>query len=300
MFRFIYLVTLVGLGLVQTGCREPIGSVLVYEFDVPEGLPSPEMETWEKAVDRRVNAQRKAAEVEILKNNRVQIAVYGENEAFLDHLNWRLSRRGTMEFRVLAHPSVDADLVRRAQEDVSSKTGNVRNDKGQVAAKWFPLADLSVFDREDAKRSLPDYAVTRAVDGREEALVLVTGPTATADQIKKVIYGGEEVGGLTLRYILDPHGSLALQDLTERYLPSNQTQQRHLGAILDGELWGANPIEKVHFDQGILPGTFSTERLRDLIAIYHWNQNERVPTGGILPFPMRQVSSREVPTESEQ
>lgn len=286
------------VALTLTGCREPVGTILVYEFDVPAGLPEPEMETWEKAIDRRVNAQRKAAELEVTEENQIRIAVYGERPQFLEHLDWRLSRRGTLEFRVLAHPRIDADLVQRAQEAASEQTGNVRSEEGQIVAKWVPIAEPSVFDRPDATVPFPDYTVTRTVGKQQQALVLMEGPTAMADQIKKVIYGGEDVGELTLRYMLDPPGSLALQELTENYVPSRQEELRHLGALLDAELWGANPIEKMHYDQGILPGTFSSERLRDLISVYHWNQNERVPTGGILPYPLRQVSAREVEGQS--
>ncbi len=278
--------------------RETIDTTLVYRF---EGDTKAHL--WRRALELRLNGDGRKARVRITQAGELEVGVYGQDPQRLESIRWRLSRRGLMSFRVLADPRVDQEVVELA---AASELADVTDSRGQLIARWVPIARRPDGTPRVQVESQP--VATRLRDGQKEVLLLIEDdqvfregaeryqrfPAGAVDQsnLLKVIFGGD-LKRLSLTYYLDPYGAMALQVLTELHLPTeDQPEIRSLGFVLDDELWSVQQLTESLADRGMIPGPFTSTELRNLIALYNYNHDDRLETGGTLPTPLRLVEIR--------
>lgn len=278
------------------GCRQEISDTIYYEFAPVEGDGEEEIdvEAWRRSVDHRINVDGQAARVTVTENDRYQIGVFPNKS--IERIRWRLEHQGDVEMRILAHPAVHAAIANTAR---SIDEGVVVDDKGKPLAKWVPVA---MDDTGQPWIDIPeDQAVLRSgPEGKPEVLVLIDDKNIDEQDIVKLMFSTDEEGRHAIRYYLSAPAAIEMQKLTKANLPTEgQPQVRLLGYILDGQVWSITPLKEELADSGFITGDFEPEMVRNMLAVYGYNNYDRIQPGGRLPAPLVPVMPGKKDLEEE-
>ncbi|MDR1478758.1 MAG: protein translocase subunit SecD [Planctomycetaceae bacterium] len=264
------------------------GVVLVY--DIPQTASNESkrgtdgrisMETMNQlvsAISLRVNpgGQREIS-ITPLGQTRVQVIIPHAEDAEVQRIQKVISESGALVFRIVASRAYaqDTNIISLAEPTVNSSIGEIRDTKGELMAQWFP-----VYEGEEAQFRGRQEFLTRERNGKLEVLVLCNdGEDVTGKYITDVGRGSNGVQpGVTFNF--DAAGAMKFGRLTDKNAkdPAQPQRLRHLGIILNEQIYSAPSLESRISDHGIITfgprsGKDGMETLNrdieDLIKILH-------------------------------
>lgn len=274
---------LVGL-IIANAPRREVGVLVVYEIPesvLPRMVNDQSLEMLLDTLDRRLEAGRRpAGRTRLAEDGRIEALIYRDDPQVMQRQIDRLSLVGSLEFRILAQPGKDDELIELATQ---SAERILRDDQGTALAEWIPLTDR-------AQESINAGFVTREVstDGQHQQQVLVLHDPfdVTGEYLQRASLGFFGLDGTpAIDFIFDVTGARRFGSLTQANLPDAQGNARALGIILDGWLQSAPHIHTTITDRGQITGKFTAEEAEDLADVLN---------SGALPLPIRQVSQRTV------
>ncbi len=272
------------------GCSKPVEHVLTYEFasGVDDQGEDIDPADWRRTIDHRVNVDGLISKVSVQPNGRFVIEVYANRP--VERVKWRLAQQGDLEVRILAHAQVHTKLIAQAQAEPG---GELRDASGEVIGRWVPLA----VDAEGRPWvELPDSAVARAgPDGSLEVLVAIDDKDITEQDIVKMLFSTDAQQRHAVRYYLNPAAAIRMRTLSRLNLPSeNSPQVRQVAHVLEGRIWSVQPLTEEWVDTGSIQGDFGLDLVRDLIAVYGYNNYDRIQPGGRFPAPLVLVDEQQI------
>jgi preprotein translocase subunit SecD len=220
----------------------PKGEILLYEID-PTALTQSSVDTAQltKTIDRRINSgDRNVAEVRLLADGRVEVAMLRENKDEQQEVERILSNATILEFRILANKHYDQALIERASSDPSAV--NVVNKNGELLGRWVRVNAV-------ARKGLKEYddIVLRTKKQGEvehaEVLVVQDPINVTGAYLTEAKNGFDRLGRPELSLSFNTKGGRLLQNLTSSHLPDHKIDLIYkLGIIVNDELYFAPGI----------------------------------------------------------
>ena len=171
-----------------------------------------------------------------------------------------------LEFRILANRQDHDELIRLAEK---SDETQVLDDQGKRLAWWVPVKAKEV---EKFKANLQDRIITRTVkhDGipRLEVLVVNDPHNVTDAFLRRADTNINAYGHISIRFLLSKTGGERLGKLTSENLPDERTGiKRHLGIIINGELFSAPLVLSTIKDAGLICGDFTQQEAESIVDL---------------------------------
>jgi len=252
------------------------GVILVYEVDQEKkeepgkALSSSDMEQLIAAIKKRVDPGG-VKEVTIRQYGAEQIEVIIPNvdasEAKL--IKQRISREGSLEFRILANPHDHQSLIDRARLEENARV--LTDSQNQRVAWWVPVAQGKEQNFESYIASGEAEARTRQRGDREvlEILVVQDPYNVTGNYLRSAQSSFDSrTGNPAVSFRLDAEGAARFYALTSENRPDEaQGITRKLGIILDDNLQSAPALQSAIRDEGQITGLDDQEEVRETVAV---------------------------------
>jgi len=254
------------------------GLILVYEVDQDKKiekrqLTKQEMDNLIAAVSERLN--RGGQEEIIVRNYGVEqieiIVPQVKSDQETERIKRRVSRAGTLEFRILADKDVadHAELIRLGnaldpdQHEVIDKAGN-------VLGWWRPIRpgeEKSFSGR--GYGGIQTRSVTRGDKQITEVLVENDRYDVTGGYLASAMPSHDmKTGNPSVSFRFNATGARKFGGLTGNHLPEKtQDFTYKLGIILEGELFSAPSIQSTIYERGEITGSFTQEEVDDLVQV---------------------------------
>ncbi len=260
------------------------GTILVYEID-PAQAENKKVDLDELigAVRRRIDpGNTKQITLRPYGRNQIEIIIPKVSHSEIEQIKRRITNLGTLEFRIVANMTDDANLIKRAKlMPLDQKILRDPTD-GKELARWVPFdpatQDLHSFmGSEWAERSVnpklklsdpdikpADVEILMRIDEFNVNGGYLANSEASYDQ---------RDGKPSVAFTFDSAGARRFAALTKRNLPrpnrpeNDNTAYRYLGIILDGKLFSAPRINGVISNRGEITGAFTRERRDALLAV---------------------------------
>ncbi|MBX3411354.1 MAG: protein translocase subunit SecD [Pirellulales bacterium] len=241
------------------------GVIMVYEVlpsQDPQAGPV-DMDKLIGAVARRVNPGGvKEVSVRRFGEKAVEIIIPEADSEELDRIERKISRAGTLEFRILANSTDHDDLIRLAEESTARQVR--RGDS--VVALWVPLDE-----GQDQQSILGDtnLATRRSPDGKSEVLVVIDKQNVNGGYLRSAIADNDaQTGRPSVGFLFDARGADLFYRLTSENSPDAVSGfKRRLAIILDGTIYSAPTIDSPIAERGQISGSFTPEEQEDLVAV---------------------------------
>lgn len=250
------------------------GVTLVYEIDteqqeVANALDNTTMGKLAGAISRRVDPKGlEEITIRPYGENQIQIIVPNADEADVRRIESKVSRQGTLEFRILANRLDHEDLIERAQRMPPTARRLTETIEGAEVerARWVPLG-------EHAKDYLndPNFATRVGLRGEQEILVVVDPYNVTGDLLRVARPTIDQRGRDAVGFEFNAIGAERFRRLTSENMPTETggtTFFRYLAIIIDGYLYTAPSLRAVISDSGIIEGEgFTKEKVEEDVAV---------------------------------
>ncbi len=247
------------------------GVILVYEID--ESVDGEKMGQMITAIGKRVNPGGvKEISIRQYGSGQIEIIVPKADENELKRLKNILTKLGELEFRILANTRDHGPLIKRAEQEKSSRViykDNETDDEGKPIewGRWVLIKEgiEDSFDYPEIKKR------PRTVRGKELTEVLVVmddGFDVTGDYLTRTSPSNDRLGKPCVSFRFDAKGAQKFGGLTGGNLPDKtQDFTRKLGIVLDGYLQSAPAIQSTIFNQGEITGRFTKEEVDELVGV---------------------------------
>ncbi len=249
------------------GGGRPVAATLIYAFDPPAGDEAAVKAQLVETLKRRGGRD---ARVQPLEGNRVEVEILGEDSSNVTRVGRRLSRLGTIEFRILANRrDHSAQLLDAAMAKFP--------ESGSQSVEWIPIRDPKSLGLEGEI----------AIDPAEKSALTVVpddGLQITGAFLTKVEGTTDATGSPALAFELNGDGAARMRELTRRNLPLPDGFHRRLAILIDGRIATAPNLRAEIGEAGVIAGKFTKGEVDELV---------RVLRAGALPIPIRQVVSSE-------
>jgi SecD/SecF fusion protein len=243
------------------------------------------------AISKRVNpGGQKEIAIRTYGQGQIEIIIPEADDTEVARIKDKISRAGTLEFRITANHRDNPDLIEKARalpptEDVVYAAPTAGQAAPQRKAWWVP-----VFEKREKEFLSSDY-VTRTVHRRAkdvlEVLVVDDPFNVTGADLWKAQQGYElaRTGGPDVEFSFRTSGADRFGRLTSSHLP-DKTQEfyYHLGIVLDGKIFSAPRIMSAIHERGEITGNFSMQEAKDLADVLN---------AGSLPAALNPVPIRE-------
>ena len=249
------------------------GAILVYDVtpleETEEGKATPAAQTFSlektvQAVSRRVNPGGiKEVSVRPFGDRKIEIIIPEADQAEVDRIERQISRAGTLEFRILA--SRRDSRHDRTVEQGEKTTGNTIRLDQRVIGRWVPVDP----DEERTIEGNSDFVTRRDASGRLQVLVIVERSDPVVGKYLSLARPDvDEYGKPSVSFGFNSRGAQLFGRLTSDNLPEADGRlARHLGIILDGELFSAPTIQSTITDTGRITGSFTQTEVEDLVGV---------------------------------
>ena len=272
-----------GLTVTSTGCNMKLGgssstkTVLVYEVILPDELLGDENADPEKTaqeyvsskmkqiaftLERRIDPKRtKDVSVRQCDSNKIEIVFLENDPAEIARIKKLIPLSGTLEFRLLAsndYPE-DSQLIELAGKSDDS----VIQGSDGVLGMWIPITE----GRENEFDFGNIVTRTRTVNDAEikEVLCIKDKYNASGLYLNEASVGTDSIGGYCVNLRFNKEGANRFGQLTEENTPDLQHgHYRHLGIVLNGELYSAPRIVARVSDRAEISGNFTESDARTL------------------------------------
>lgn len=250
-------------GTIQLGPDLRGGVIMVYAIDREAmGDDEPvEMDRLVAAVAKRVNPGGvKEVTVRPYGPDHIEIIIPMADADELERIERKISRAGTLEFRILANRTDhDAEI----REALDSPARQLRRGD-QIIARWVPVDERSAQMYRDSS----NFATRQTPDERTEILVMIDGQNVTGQYLRRVSTGIDQRGADAVDFLFEEKGANLFYRLTSDNVPDPTSGfERNLGIILDGELYSAPQINSPISSRGQITGRFTREEVEDLVGV---------------------------------
>ena len=239
------------------------GVIMVYAIDREAmGTDEPvEMDRLVAAISRRVNPGGvKEVTVRPYGPDHIEIIIPLADADELARIERNISRAGTLEFRIVANRTDHDSEIREA---LDSPARQIRRGD-QIVARWVPAEERVA----QMYRDNSNFATREGPDGPTALLVVVDRQNATGQFLRRASVGIDERGGDAVDFLFDSRGADLFYRLTSDNVPDATTGfARHLGIILDGELYSAPTINSPISSRGQITGRFTKQEVEDLVGV---------------------------------
>lgn len=190
------------------------------------------------------------------------------------------TRRGTLEFALIANPRDHGALIAAADPLV---------DPAPDGAAWVPLSTGPAVQTVNLSGNQNSATRTIERDGRAVTEVLVVqnppGQRVTDEFLVRVETARSPSGATAVEFELSDQGSQLMLQLTGSALPTAGGFKRQLAIILDGEVHSAPSINDVIGGRGMIEGNFTDEEVEQFITALR---------SGRLPLELEFVEAQEI------
>lgn len=235
-------------------------SVLVYQVEGATGLDRAVMDNLISAISRRVDPGG-VQEVTIRQygNRQIEIIVPKIDDAEIEDLKRRVSTGGRLQFRIVAHPLFNRDIIDRALKN--PKVQDVRIGD-EVVAMWVQL-DTEQLPLEEN----PSLVTREGRRGTTEVLVLEDPYDVGGHHLQNARRSVDEQGRDAIGFTFNSRGARLFGQLTGNNLPDSAGQEKPLGIVLDNKLMSVANIQERITESGIIKGRFDLEYVDFVVSI---------------------------------
>ncbi|MBI3463175.1 MAG: protein translocase subunit SecD [Planctomycetes bacterium] len=249
------------------------GVTLIYEIDteqqeVARALDNTTMGKLAGAISRRVDPKGlEEITIRPYGENQIQIVVPNADEADVRRIETKVSRQGTLEFRILANRLDHENLIERAQRmPLTARRLTETIDGNEVErARWVPLGEHAVQYADD-----PNFATRVGARKEQEILVVVDAYNITGDLLSNARPTFDQRGRDAVGFEFNAIGAQKFTRLTSENMPTETggtTFYRYLAIIIDGYLYTAPRLQSVISGSGIIEGEFTKEQVEEDVAV---------------------------------
>ena len=207
-------------------------------------------------------------------SNAVEIIIPEVDPIEIARLKKIVSRSGTLAFRILADRTYPEDRqlielgTKTNETSIRIKTGVDAENKDAFneIGMWVPITP----GQEDDFNYENYVTRTRTVRNKEirEVLCIKDIYNVTGDFLSDATPGIDQYGGHCVNFSFNADGANRFGKLTEKNTPNvQQNRYRHLGIILDGEMYSAPRINSKISGRGQITGGFSEEDANALATV---------------------------------
>lgn len=283
----ILTVASTGCNLNNLGFGSRTKTVLVYEVFLPDELQNTDTEqTVQDFLSTRYRFQilanvlkkridphaKKTISVIPCDSNRIAVVIPENDDAEIARLKKFISLTGTVEFRIVADKErpEDNELIDLAMKSdnriVKIQTG--KNEQGEpvytVRGMWVPV---TVGQEKEFNTS--NYATrTRTVNDAVimEVLCIKDIYNVSGQYFDQASAGHDRLGNCCVNFKFNSEGGNRFFKLTSMNLPDGG-RFRHLGIILNGELYSAPRINSPIRDRGEITGSFTNDEVNQMVDV---------------------------------
>jgi hypothetical protein len=246
----------------------PEGPILTYEVDPNSHsarTTAVDMDKLLRVINARLNGgAEKLAVVRKLNDRRIEVTLMRRSDADRQCVERRLTRPGTLEFRILANNEYDKAIVDRAGKEPSIT--EILDSSGKRLAWWIPVKagsdhDLSRPEIVKRTRTVGNHKVT-------EVLVVADPYNVTGDYLSEVKLQFDPFGTPGVNFTFNDAGGELFGKLTGDHLPNALSGVSYeLGIIIDGEMFSAPTIRSKIGKAGQITGSFTETEASDVAAV---------------------------------
>lgn len=261
----------------------PHGEVLIYEPVDEDDFSFNRMDQLIESINSRLNSgSQKLGQARGRNKWQIEVRLYSSKAEDVLRVKRLLNRTGSLEFRILANPRDDKELIEKAKADPSKM--QFLDSDGNLQAWWVPVNQ----EQEKSFEAYPQITHrTRKTPQGDilEILVVKDIYDVTGTYLTRVSEGCDRSGNPCVYFTLNTAGGQLFGELTGNHKPDEQTGFKYnLGIILDGELYSAPSINDTIFDRGEITGHFTQEEVQDLVNVLN---------SGSLPARIRLVTKED-------
>lgn len=242
------------------------GAMMVYEIDkskTPAGqaIDIPKLI---EAITKRVNPSGvKEVTIRPYGVDQVEVAVPNVNSEELAQMKNRISRQGSLEFRILANDRDHKQLVNLAKAEPDLK--QIHDRDGELLGWWVPLADKGdqgiVRDPENISRTRNVPKSQDNPSGKVAEVLVVNDDYNVTGAYLNSASAQAGLEGPTVAFGFNTEGAYKFGQLTAQNVPDPVSGfKRKLGIILDGQLFNAPYIKSKITDRGEISGGSMTKK----------------------------------------
>lgn len=245
------------------------GVILVYdaipredEEERQAGQPAVDMDRLSAAISKRINPGGvKEIVIRPYGPEQIEIIIPEADAEEVRRIEQRISRSGTLEFRIVANRVDHAELINRAERSRERQI-----EVGGRRAEWVPVdprfREEFAANQNFATRPMP------ADPEQLEVLVVLDRYSVTGDRLRTASAGVDERGRDAVNFVFDSRGARDFLRLTGENIPDPVTgHTRQLGIILDGRMYNAPNIQSAIAERGIIQGEFTRDEVEDLVTV---------------------------------
>ena len=262
-----------GLGIDLKG-----GAILVYQVDMTKHKgQTVDLEKLIGSISKRLNPGG-VSEIVIRPygQNQIEIIIPNADDEAARRMQDKITRIGSLEFRILATMRKHRDVIELAKRD--NPDTYVRDEAGEVLGKWVPIAKdakgkfvMTISEEEfTAPFGSTDNWYRRNARGEPEILVVMDHHNVTGDYLASANQTQDSRGLPAVGFNFNTEGAYLFSQLTGENLPittSGQPYKFQLAILLDDHLQTSPNLNSRISDNGIIEGQFTTEEVRDLVAV---------------------------------
>ena len=194
----------------------------------------------------------------------IEIIVPRASDEQVKRIEDKVSRAGTLSFRILANDTDHSDII-----DLGRKTEGkrVKDAKGKIIAEWVPVTkgredEFAIF--KGIATRIENYAGEESL----EILVVMDPYNVTGEFLDGTSSGYDDRVRPCVNFIFNSQGGRRFGALTSDNLPDEVGDfKRHLGIILDGYLYSAPYINGPITTRGQITGDFTQKEVKDLVDV---------------------------------
>ncbi len=243
------------LTLRSVGKRKETGkTVLVYNLE-QRASKTVDMNKLIAAVGRRINPSGvKELTIRQYGAEQIEVIIPEIEEREVDQIKQKISTSGLLEFRIVANPNDDRELIK-----VATKTpGRDVYIGGKLEGRWVKAGpDLEV-----------PGATMREVKGRGREILVRIDPYDVDGRYLDRASPDFAEGRMAVAFSFDNIGAEKFGELTRHNLPDTTIEfYRHLGIVLDDTMLSAPRINDTIRGRGVITGQFTEQYVDFLVGV---------------------------------
>ena len=258
--------------------RKTANSIVVLKTSDRDGKPLNRERT--AKVIKQLNQRLKLAGVKGIRladgmKGRIHVKISNANEKRLKRVVRLLTRRGTLQFAIMANSVDHAELIRKCR----AIERDYRSRKNVLAAGWRDVASDSKgnpgVDATGGKvvsRSHPTQAKVT------QFLIVFGKDTSLVDErfLKSIKATTDSQSLPAIAFEFNKEGAKRIKRLTSASLPGEDGFKRRLAILVDGEIVMVPFIQSAIGGKGVIQGNFSAAQVRNIVEVFNLRSTLRV------------------------
>ena len=217
------------------------------------------MQAMTAAIERRLEVSGAGGgKVRPLGQDQFEILLPGVDAQELERIKKLIAAIGVLEFRLLAAPGIDDELIAASQPNAGNDPAQ---DQNSVQGRWVRVENPNNFN-------LSNDVQRETADGGVEVLVVEDGLGLKGSHLAEVQATHDDRKSPAIDGTLTQRSGALMKQLTSANLPNPQTgTSRRLGIIFDDQLLTAPTIQSTIELRFQVTGNFPQEEVDFLVAV---------------------------------